>query len=417
MSFKGMTPPSSLEKMSKHAEHMIIRPVKNGEQTLLRFSLCASAHILSTLMFACPEEALAIPKFARSYSVTCQTCHVLPPKLAPMGQEFVARRYQFGNEGLRRTSTVPVAAWVSLLGHQQPGKDSMRGFPNRVEFIASDAISTKLSYFVEWRALSLELHGDGSLRDRSGRFEDLFVIAELSNNISVTVGQFRLLSQVDVSQRLSISEPLPFSSSLRGTQSSTSRLTGLRSFSPSGRSPALRLQYRHEVFGPERHADGWFSVFNLPLTGEFSLPLTRDARKEASFELEAVPKGVFLESFLRRGLTGVGAHVFAGTNDRFLAQVVGTTRYDDLYLSAVIGTGKDEKSKTTNMMLEAELNPLPWGVLAVRLEHQTGVRRKPAITPYGVVHFPGGSYTVRLSVEKRLQKNNNQTFVEMSLIF
>jgi hypothetical protein len=363
------------------------------------------------------EDALAIPKFARAYNVSCQTCHVLPPKLAPSGQEFVARRYQFSDESLIRTSTIPIAVWVSVLGQRQPTKDFMRGFPNRVEFIASDAISAKLSYFVEWRALSLELRSDGSLRDRSGRFEDLFVIAEVLENVSITLGQYRLLSQIDVSQRLSISEPLPFSSSLRGAKASTSRLTGLRSFSPSGRSPALRVQFYHDLFGSQRHADGWFTVFNLPMTGEFSIPLTNKARMEASFEFEAVPKGVFIENFLRNGPTSVGVHLFTGTNNRLLGQVVGTTQYRNLFLTSAIGVGKDRENKLTNMMLEAEYNLVDWGILAARFEHQTGFRKKPAIIPYGVAHFPGTSYTIRLAIEQRIQEGNNQTLVETSVIF
>jgi len=293
----------------------------------------------------------------------------------------------------------------------------MRGFPNRVEFVASDAISAKLSYFVEWRALSLELRSDGSLRDRSGRFEDLFVIAEVLENVSITLGQYRLLSQIDVSQRLSISEPLPFSSSLRGAKASTSRLTGLRSFSPSGRSPALRVQFYHDRFGPQRHADGWFTVLNLPMTGEFSIPLTNKARMEASFEFEAVPKGVFIENFLRNGPTSVGVHLFAGTNDRLLGQVVGTTQYKNLFLTSAIGVGKDRENKMTNMMLEAEYNLVDWGILATRFEHQIGFGKKPAIIPYGVAHFPGTSYTIRLAIEQRIQEGNNQTLVETSVIF
>lgn len=384
---------------------------------MLRQILQAIACLLVALILAPAADALAIPKFARMYNVSCQTCHVLPPKLGRSGQEFVARRYQFSDETLMRTSTIPVAVWVSVLGQRQPTKDFMRGFPNRVEFIASDAVSTKLSYFVEWRALSLELRSDGSLRDRSGRFEDLFVIGEVLEDVSITFGQYRLLSQIDVSQRLSISEPLLFSSSLRGAKASTSRLTGLRSFSPSGRSPTLRVQYHHDLFGSQRQADGWFTVFNLPMTGEFSIPLTNEAREEASFEFEAVPKGVFIESFLRNGLTSVGVHMFTGTNDRLLGQVVGTTQYRNLFLTSAIGVGKDRENKLTNMMLEAEYNAVDWGILAVRFEHQTGFQKKPAIIPYGVVHFPGTSYTIRLAIEQRIQEGNNQMLVETSVIF
>jgi hypothetical protein len=374
----------------------------------------AATFILLTIPY---QEVLAIPVFSRTYNTPCNTCHVVPSLLNRGGQEFVARRYQFSDASMMRTSTIPVAAWVSYLGQRQPTRDDMRGFPNRIELIASDAISSKLSYFVEWRALSLELRGDGTLRDRSGRFEDLFVIAEVAENFSATVGQFRMLSQVDVSQRLSISEPAVFSTGLRGERASTGRLTGLRSFSPSGRSPAVRVQYQRMLGESRRQSDGWFAVLNVPMSGEFSLPLTKEARTEASFELEAVPKGLFVETYLRRGLSSVGIHVFTGSNDRFLAQLVGTTNHADLYLSAALGVAGAQQTRMSTLMAEALYAPVDWGAVAVRAEHLTGIRRKPSITPYAAVHLPGTSYTVRIAVEQRIQKNNHQTSIETSLIF
>ncbi|MGH2568185.1 MAG: hypothetical protein ACRDGA_07590 [Bacteroidota bacterium] len=368
-------------------------------------------------VFLAQESSPAIPKFARAYGVSCHTCHVAPPRLNASGLDFVGRRYQFDAEGMEAGSTFPAAVWVSFLGQQQPNRSFMRGFPNRVEVIASDAVSSRLSYFVEWRVLSLELRGNGSLRDRSGRFEDLFMIAEVADGVSVTAGQFRMLSQVDVSQRLSLSEQVAFSSGLGGLRAGTARLTGLRSFSPSGRSPAVRLQYHHEDSGSRNASDGWFTQLNLPLTGELSIPLTDEAHTEASFEFEAIPKGVFAESFWRRGLTSLGGHIFVGSNERLLAQAVGTSRLGDFYVTGALGLARVQKSKWTNMMLEAEFIPVRWGGVGVRLDHQAGLGRKVAVIPYGVVHFPGTTYTVRLSIEQRVQEGNHQTLVETGFVF
>ena len=55
---------------------------------------------------------------------------------------------------------------------------------------------------------------------------------------------------------------------------------------------------------------------NVPWPGEFSIPLTDEARENASFELEARPKGVFLESYYRRALNTVGLHAFVGDDRR-----------------------------------------------------------------------------------------------------
>ncbi len=60
-------------------------------------------------------------------------------------------------------------------------------------------------------------------------------------------------------------------------------------------------------------ADGWFNIVSLVFPGELSIPLTDEARDEASFEFDSDPKGVFLESFYRKGLGSLGAHVFSMT--------------------------------------------------------------------------------------------------------
>lgn len=373
--------------------------------------------VVLVLMFIEGSEAEGVPLFARRYNVSCQTCHVTPPRVNAMGEEFAARGYQFPDP-VRASSTVPTAVWISMLGQRQPGRDFLRSFPNRIEFVASDALgSSGIAYFIEWRALSVELQGDGKLRDRSGRFEDVFVTGDFGGNVAVTAGQFRMLTQVDVSRRLSVSEPLVFAASLAGKPASTSRLSSLRAFSPSSRSPAIRVQYRSEVFDGDRAADGLFAIVNIPMSGELSLPLTNEARTNASFELEAKPKGLFVESFVRRGLTSIGAHVFAGDNRRFLAQAVGSARLFDLFVTAVWGAAKVEKKMLTNMMLEAEYVPTHFAAIALRLEHQIGSNRNPAVVSYGAVHFPGSTYTIRLGLEHRVQKGNIQSSVEASLIY
>jgi hypothetical protein len=371
--------------------------------------------LLVGLLFV--ETARAVPLFSRRYNLSCQSCHVVPAKLNSFGEEFVARGYEWPAP-IPTYSTVPTAIWMSGLGQRQPGKDFVRGFFNRIEFISSGVIAeSDVSYFVEWRAWSMELQSDGRFRDRSGRFEDLFFSAALTEALTVTVGQFRVLNQVDVSRRLSVSEPLVFSSALAGYSSSSPRISSLRAFSPAGRSPAVSAQYYVPLFGSARRSDGWFSLVTLPMTGEISIPLTQDARRNASFEFEAKPKGVFLESFLRRGMSSIGAHFFSGNNRRLLAQLVASTSWNKFYGTGSIGAAKVQSRKLTNMMAEIEYIPSHWFMAAARVEHQVGSGRRPAIVPYAVIHYPGTSYTIRLALEQRIQENNNQFSIETSLIF
>ena len=157
---------------------------------------------------------------------------------------------------------------------------------------------------------------------------------DLNNRSSLTLGQYRSLRQVDVSLRLSLSEPAVFSTSLPGKPDPDARTKSLRGFAPSGRSPGLTYQYQSIV--KQRAGDGLFHALTVPFPGEISLPLTREARREASFELDGSPKGVFLETFYRRGLNSAGMHAFLDS-DRRLLQGVGTLNRGHFYATAVLG--------------------------------------------------------------------------------
>lgn len=264
----------------------------------------------------------ATPQFARQYQLDCSYCHVAPPRLNDRGLAFLVNGYRF--EGIRPMpshATVPVAVWNSFDIERRHTAGFTKGFPSRVELISTGSIgSTRAAYFIEWRALSQNIGGNGRLVNRSGRFEDLFIRVPVpgTGSLAVTAGQFRALSQVDVSQRLSLSEPLAFSTSVPAdAQASTARRTGLRTFSASGRQPALRLEYQRTPSAAS--ADGWYGALTLPVAGELTIPLA-DA---ASFEFETRLKGVFAEAFRRRGPMTIGAHAFTG-RDRHLATAVVT---------------------------------------------------------------------------------------------
>lgn len=265
----------------------------------------------------------ATPQFARQYRVDCSYCHVAPPRLNAQGLAFMANNYSFaGIEPMPSHATFPVMVWNTFDVERRHTADLTKGFPSRVEPISIGKIgSTRAAYFIEWRALSQSIGGKGRLSNRSGRFEDLFIRFPVTrgNSLMVTAGQFRALQQYDVSQRLSLSEPLVFSSGLPAdAPARSSRLTGLRGFAPSSRQPALRLDYQRRTEGGSV-ADGWYMGVTLPLTGELTIPLA----KAASFEFENRLKGLFVESYARRGTNTLGGHVFTG-RDRHLGSVVVT---------------------------------------------------------------------------------------------
>jgi hypothetical protein len=288
---------------------------------------------------------------------------------------------------------------------------------NRVEIISGGrVIAPWLTYFVEWRPVSQEGRNDGSLRDRSGRFEDLFLTAS-GGAIDLTAGQFRQMNQVDVSRRIGLSEPLLLSASLPGSGAGSARELALRAFSPSGRSPSLRVGLHRNT----ERVGRWSTYLTLPFSGEFSIPLTREARTEASNELELNPKGIFVESFLRSGLTSIGAHVFYDSDpDRYLANAVTTGSYRDLHWTGIVGVAKSGGVTRGRWSIEGEVFPARLnGFLGLggRVEDQGGDGVEHAVIPYINAHFPGTRYTIRLTLERRLQRDRNATLLEIGTVF
>lgn len=370
-------------------------------------------------LFLLSTSASATPQFARGYKVDCTHCHSLPPRLNERGLAFVAAGYRFLEAEGTRSRTIPLAIWNTLDAEWRHSADLAKSFPSRVEIISAGPLgATRASYFAELRALSQSLMSNGRLMNRSGRFEDLLVKVPVAMEgaLAVTAGQFRALSQVDVSLRLGLAEPLAFSSSVpSAVRASNARRTGLRAFSASGRQPALRLEYQPGATGAS--ADGWFASATLPLAGELTLGLT-DA---ASFEFEARPKGIFVETYRRWGLTTLGGHAFAG-DQRRLASVVATHNITPrVSLLGAIGRFNAAAATDTRFSLGSEVTVSRYAAAGIRVDHRTEQRLDPVVLLYGNGHLPFGPaafrQALRLQIEQRVQPRNHATTVAVSHIF
>lgn len=349
----------------------------------------------------------------------CAHCHSAPPRLNEQGIRFLAAGYRFG-PAQPRFRTIPLAVWNTVDGEIRHSADLVKAYPSRVEIISAGPVGgTRASYFAEWRALSQSVGAAGRLVNRSGRFEDLFIKLPLTSNgaLSVTAGQFRALAQVDVSLRLSLSEPLVFSSSVPGpARARSARLSSLRAFSASGRQPSFRVEYQQ--MGGAASGDGWFAAVTVPLAGELTIPFT-DA---ASFELEARPKGLFFEGFRRSGLTSAGGHAFVGDRGRRFASVV--LSHDiarRVAITAGIGAFHIPGATDTRFSVGGEVTVTPRAVAGVRLDHRTRQGRDPLVFLYGNGHLPFGSaafrQAIRLQLEHRVQARNHATMLALSHIF
>jgi hypothetical protein len=375
------------------------------------------AGVTMCIRLAVPPMAEATPQFARTYRVDCSHCHSAPPRLNERGLNFLAAGYRLPGEA--RSFTMPLAVWNTADLEWRHSADLVKGFPSRVEIISAGPIGrSRAAYFAEWRALSQSVGGNGRLLNRSGRFEDLFVRTPVTTRgaFFITAGQFRALTQVDVSQRLSLSEPLVFSSSTPGGRARDARLTSLRAFSASGRQPAVRAEY--QLGRTDAPADGWFAAATLPLTGELTIPFT-DA---ASFEIEARPKGVFLEAFRRSGLTSVGGHAFIGDVRRRVVTAVVTHDVGNR-LAVVAGIGAFHAGNTTDTRFSAGVEATIASRLVggFRVDHRTRQNRDPAVLLYGNGHLPFGPSSfrqaLRLQMEHRIQPANHATVFALSHVF
>jgi hypothetical protein len=369
------------------------------------------------VVFAASVQLDATPQFARALRLDCSHCHSSPPRLNERGLRFLAEGYRFSSEEPR--GTFPLAVWNTADVEWRHTGDLTKGFPSRVELISAGPIGrTHAAYFAEWRALSQSIGGNGRLLNRSGRFEDLFVRVPLPSTpaLSVTVGQFRALTQVDVSQRLALSEPLVFSAAVPGRRATDARLTALRGFAASGRQPAVRAEYQWNT--TQSPADGWFAAATLPLTGELTIPFT----DPASFELEGRPKGLFVEAFRRSGLSSLGGHAFIGDARRRSVTAVVTHelgRY--VALLAGIGTFHAAGATDTRLSIGGESVFSSRVVGGVRVDHRTGQSRDPVVLLYGNGHLPFGPSSfrqaLRLQIEHRIQPANHSTGFALSHVF
>ncbi len=353
----------------------------------------------------------AIPLFARAYKLRCSSCHMLPPKVNKSGDQFVMSGYSLETQPAH--PKLPISVWISQRTEHDVRNDRTKGFPNRVELISAGPLSSWGSYFIEWVVVSYQLQADGRLLNRSGRFEDLWLAINLSP-WTFQGGQFRSLTQVDLSRRLSLSEPLNFSGSVAGKKALDKRISSLRSFSPSGRSPALRVA---GFWGtPGQVQNGWSAQFTVPFPGEFVIPLGSEVKDKQDFALEGIPKGAFGELFYKYELSSFGFNGFAG-EDRWIAQAVGTYQWSKFLLTGAGGWAKDMKGQIRRGTLEIEYFPVRRGMIGSRIEDQSGPGNPKSLYWYLNFAFPLTSYTFRATVEERIRTGANLWQFEFALIF
>jgi hypothetical protein len=124
-----------------------------------------------------------------------------------------------------------------------------------------------------------------------------------------------------------------------------------------------------------------------------------------------------LESFVRRRLLSMGAHLFYDHSDRLLAHVLTTGERGPLHWTAIGGLARQGPVTQGRWSLEAEY--LRWSLVGAggRVEDQAADGRRAAVLLYLNAHFPGTRYTVRLTLEQRLERGREATLLEVGTVF
>jgi hypothetical protein len=156
--------------------------------------------------------------------------------------------------------------------------------------------------------------------------------------------------------------------------------------------------------------------------GEFSIPLDSEAKDTASFELEDEVKGVFLETYFKKGLSSLGGHTFID-DDRWLLTGVGGLNIEEWY--ATLGVGYDNvDGRESRVRYSAELEYLPqlWEHTrpgaGVRVEEVTDSGQDSAFIPYVIIGSPNHYlFSFFIQAEYRVQKNNELFLIDLSGVF
>lgn len=183
-------------------------------KTARRAGCLAALAMLAALL---PQEASAIPVFARNYGVNCTMCHSSFPRLNDLGARFRANGYRMpGGENLEKTvleSPAPVAFRTSagynyylLKNSPAPGGDKRSAIElNGLDILSAGLLAPKIGYVMVFRPGIPESRGvagqdamlemanlvftnlaKSSVTLRAGRFEPAYAAFSVKRQLSVS---------------------------------------------------------------------------------------------------------------------------------------------------------------------------------------------------------------------------------------
>ncbi len=173
---------------------MSIRSVRLKSSVLVIITLVTAAAVLI------PDDAGAIPAFARKYRMSCTTCHAPVPRLKAYGEEFAGNAFRLedqepkrfypdtGDELLTLQRELPIAVRFDAFFLYDYQKDSnMTDFqtPFGMKLLSGGSISENIGYYFYFYLSEMgEIAG---VEDAYVHFNDMF-----GSDIDLMVGQFQV---------------------------------------------------------------------------------------------------------------------------------------------------------------------------------------------------------------------------------
>jgi len=128
-------------------------------RNVMRVWLAAQALFFAALL---SREASALPAFARKYETTCQTCHLVYPKLTPFGEAFRRNGYRFPSKGDEvMTKREPVALGTEAQADLWPDAVYPGTIPQEFPLSATAQLTAKLGTAFEAHGGEAEADGHG----------------------------------------------------------------------------------------------------------------------------------------------------------------------------------------------------------------------------------------------------------------
>lgn len=347
------------------------------------------------------RQAQAMPQFAREYGLPCRACHEHIPKLNATGEQFVANGYRM--PGLERKPTLPLTLWASEIGQYRAGAGSgAKAVLNRAKLVSAGPVGPRGYTMMEWNPAMIDFQSDGSTRDTSGRFEDLFFGVSLDHGLGLQVGQFRIMSQIDESGKVFLTDPPAFAASVPGRKSSDARTQSLNGFAPSGRSPAIRLT-KHWPKAKDSY-EGAYVTAAAVFPGEASIPTTDLAQETADARFESSPKGFFVEAYEKRGLGSFGVHGFVGNNARRVFGVLGQRQWGQTHVEAGLVRAEWSAGNEWRSDLSVAWIPSDTWAMGIRADQRHVAGEPATLAPLASFVFPIGAATGRFILEGRIRQ-------------